>query len=166
MYCEFQADDENLICCINLHSLMQQASYYVCLSFCYTAESKNGTATTVVNVSEQKLPSQQPASASLANVLVYKIHAPSRLILYKVHQLYKYMAIRSDSISVLGQRSNYSCSKGTTVVSDHILCGWHSSNNVLFDATFVSASYDLEVPVLQSITNCSTHDTEFQRISW
>ena len=108
--------------------------------------------------------SQQPAS--LANVLVYKIHAPSRLVLYKVHQLYKYMAIRSDSISVLGQRSNYSCSKGTTVVSDHILCGWHSSNNVLFDATFVSASYDFEVPVLRSITDCSTHDTEFQRISW
>ena len=81
-------------------------------------------------------------------------------------QRYKYMVVLSNSISGLGQWSNYSCSKGTTVVSDHILCGWHSSNNVLFDATFVSASYDLEVPVLQSITNCSTHDTEFQRISW
>jgi hypothetical protein len=48
----------------------------------------------------QKLPSQQPAS--VANVLVYKIHTPSRL-LYKVHQLHKYMAILSDSISGLGQ---------------------------------------------------------------
>lgn len=101
MYWEFQADD---ICCIDLHSLMQQTSYYVCLSFCYTAESKNGTATTVVNVSEQKLPSQQPASASLANVLVYKTYTiKATLQKFISIQQYKYMAILSDSISGLGQ---------------------------------------------------------------
>ena len=121
---------------------------------------------TVIYVSEQKLPYLSNLPALPTCWYIKFIHHQGYFTKFISIQRYKYMVVLSNSISGLGQWSNYSCSKGTTVVSDHILCGWHSSNNVLFDATFVSASYDFEVPVLRSITDCSTHDTEFQRISW
>lgn len=47
---------------------------------------------------------QQPASASLANVLVYKTYTiKATLQKFISIQQYKYMAILSDSISGLGQ---------------------------------------------------------------
>jgi hypothetical protein len=63
----------------------------------------------------------------------------------------------TNSTSIRGQgavqTSKDSSSKtAAAMVSGGVLCRRHASNNIFFDATFVRASYDLEVAILQCAT--------------